>query len=292
MIKYYLGIGILTVLVVAAIIYGFVEGGTPRHARDVKFDQTRINDISSIKFAVENYYYANKKLPESLTHVKNTSGLSKDPKDPQTNEDYEYKKVSSVSYQICADFNIDSSEAKNDQRYAYLYQNGDFDHPKGRHCFDFKVNQNSIVNQVNPNFISTAIEDEKIDTVTTNARNVVLSNFPYGFFSSNANEHGLINYVNDPVTVTIKFKQLVKIKSITNLFTHCLELNCYDWSTRGIAGDNSSENLVSSVFTKADVDSEQEVTSDKEFSEIEITATRNGGIDSYVHWKKIKIEYK
>ena len=40
------------------------------------------------------------------------------------------------------------------------------------------------------------------------------------------------------------------------------------------------------------MDSEQEVTSDKEFSEIEITATRHGGIDSYVHWKKIKIEYK
>ncbi|OHA53074.1 MAG: hypothetical protein A2991_00925 [Candidatus Terrybacteria bacterium RIFCSPLOWO2_01_FULL_58_14] len=139
----------------------------------------------------------------------------------------------------------------------------------------------------------TGIADSRISSVTSDAQRIGLSNFPDGFFSDNDSEHGLINYADAPVVVTIKFKESAKLKTISNIFTHCTASPlCYTWSATGTTPSGSSIDLVTGVATNSDIESKAEIVSIEGLNEIKITATRTGGTDRYVHWKKITLGYK
>lgn len=135
MIKYLLAIGFISTLVLAVIIYIFVTKGTPGTIRAEKFDQTRQQDISRLKGSIENYYFKNKKLPNSVADL--AEGSSSVKKDPETNNDYVYVPGEDLNYQLCATFNLESKETEN-SRYQNYYDQ-EFKHPKGYHCFDLKV---------------------------------------------------------------------------------------------------------------------------------------------------------
>lgn len=145
---------------------------------------------------------------------------------------------------------------------------------------------------------SNALEDNNIAEVTTDAKNIIKSNFPYGFFNNNPNEWGLINDSPDPVKVFIKFKKPVKIKSISSYFTHCPYQECNVWwaSYKKIHnGKEISTNLVPTTSADSDFESKPSfdpfVDENQSFTEIEIGAQTNGPQDQ-LYWKKIKIEYQ
>ena len=63
-------------------------------------DQRRLNDLTSIQLAVENYKFENKKCPFGNNEI--TEKLLSSKKDPKTGEPYYYKPSENCKYEICA----------------------------------------------------------------------------------------------------------------------------------------------------------------------------------------------
>lgn len=293
----YITIGAISLLVLGTVIYGFILAGSPSDARGKQFDSQRVNDLRSLTYSIDSYYSQNRKLPKTLSDLnKGTSSYSysNNSKDPETKKEYEYKTTGTTSYQLCATFATDNTKVdENTSRSLYDYSDydGKFKHPKGHHCFDLKVTSST---STTPNFNtkSTEIADDRIDSVTTDIDSANTGNFPYGFFSTNASEWGMVVYSTTPVSVTIKFKDPEKIESISNTFSSCsASTDCYVWSAKGVANGKSIDLVKDAAAGKSNTASKQTISSNEEFSSITLTAERTSGT-KYIYWKKINVVYK
>ena len=149
------------VLVVAAIIVGFIAVGSPAKQRALRFDTTRVNDLSTIQWQVINYWQTKEKLPVALSDLTDTLSGFVVPTDPETKAAYEYsvKAVSGtktitggLSFELCATFGEASPDIKGRGAYgggmypvaydsvsSYPYPGSTdnvWEHTKGRVCFD------------------------------------------------------------------------------------------------------------------------------------------------------------
>ena len=116
--KVYFIVAIISAVVIAAIIYGFSIIGSPFKKAALKNDQTRILNLNSLSWDIENYATENKKLPEKLSDVSFTN--SNYLNDPKTKKPYTYVKESDTEYKLCATFELDSSEeTQTDTQYYY-----------------------------------------------------------------------------------------------------------------------------------------------------------------------------
>ena len=124
---------VTTVAVVGGISAGFWVLGTPGRQRAISADRQRIRDISSI--AHDLYWQGRDKddfvLPEVLP--------DRDRKqDPLTNQTYRYQRLTEETYQLCAEFDTDTStySLRNRPRNSEAEQ---WEHPEGQHCFEFDL---------------------------------------------------------------------------------------------------------------------------------------------------------
>jgi len=99
MYKYYIGMAIIGAIFLAAILGIFFESGGPLKAKAQKLDQERSKDISSLRSSIKSYYRSNGTLPTSLSLVNSQSK-----QDPETEQNYDYNKISETSYSLCATF--------------------------------------------------------------------------------------------------------------------------------------------------------------------------------------------
>lgn len=143
MIKYYIGIFFISLLVLGAIVYGFMSGGSPLQIRGQKFDTQRVTDITNLKYSIDNYYSVNGKLPLMLSDIKNLNAYNTSTnKDPETKKEYEYKTTGTQKYQLCATFSYANDKTSKNRKSSlsyYSYTNNEYLHPKGYHCFDLTV---------------------------------------------------------------------------------------------------------------------------------------------------------
>jgi hypothetical protein len=124
---------VVSILVLVALVFGFVVAGSPVMARKIKFDNQRTSDLSSIQGAITEYYRNNNSLPVDLvTLSKSVVYYGFDMKDPKTLEDYEYRIITNNSYELCANFETDDSDkAEVKNRYVDTWYHG-----IGRQCFE------------------------------------------------------------------------------------------------------------------------------------------------------------
>ncbi|NEO31647.1 MAG: hypothetical protein F6K36_14670 [Symploca sp. SIO3C6] len=128
---------IATVAVVIGIAAGFWVIGTPHRQRQITADKERIRDLERI--AQRLYRQAEQtqnrgkvvELPEFLEERDLAI-------DQITNTPYEYRRQSSTTYELCANFDTDSAtyrlkETPSQSSPEY------WQHPQGRHCFEFNV---------------------------------------------------------------------------------------------------------------------------------------------------------
>lgn len=267
-------------------------------AQKKKVDENRSKVIKLLYSKIQNFFDTRGTLPTGLAELEldyakdNTDG-----RDLYTNKFFEYKKVGDKNFQICANFLYEYSENKipNDLDP----NNGKYSHPKGDYCFDLIVVQKESVTDIDPNI-------EKVELDLDHAK-LLATNFPAGFFNSK-NEWGIITYATNFIIVNITFRQPVKIKSITNLFTDCPKANCYNWYAKGKSFTReASVDLVNSTYTNADIESKVEIATDDSgrliqsprstdtFKQISITAyreeDRSAAETTKLYWKKIKLEY-
>jgi len=130
--------------VLAVIILGLVSIGSPSKQRSVRFDEQRVENLSSIQYAVTDYYRANDKLPIDLAILsQGTTYYISSLVDPETKADYEYRVVSTNKYEICATFSA-SNITENSSTRANYQVSDLWLHKAGRTCFEREAGDESM----------------------------------------------------------------------------------------------------------------------------------------------------
>lgn len=256
--------------------------------------------LKQVTTLIQKYYDINDKLPVSLDMI-DTKIIEQlfQIKDVTFLKKYEYSPQDDLNYKLCYIFKQPYKEPISPLD-EWDNNKGKYSHEAGYQCLSLSVLKRS-----------PKVFPDNISNVTYDFTNILPpSYFPYGFFSSNENEWGLITYATNFINVTVTFKSPVKIKSITNLFTNCSQSNCYFWSAGGSTVNRiEGALLVGGVYTDAYKESKvdiitddsgkfiQNVRSDDEFQQLTLTAYRendpkSNNETSKVYWKKIKIEYE
>lgn len=98
------------IIVFGAVIAGFFIVGTPADARNRQFDQQKISDLQNIQWQIVNYWQRKESIPDKLDELEDPISSYSAPKDRQTGLPYKYEKTGTLSYKICATFNLKSSD--------------------------------------------------------------------------------------------------------------------------------------------------------------------------------------
>jgi len=93
------------VLVLAAIITGFIAFGSPTKQRAIRFDNQRISDLNNIQWQIINYWQQKGKVPTALADVADPLSGFVLPTDPEDGSAYEYSQGTTTrSFQLCTTF--------------------------------------------------------------------------------------------------------------------------------------------------------------------------------------------
>lgn len=129
----------VNIVVVAAIAVGLMLSGSPSKVRAYNQDRDRANDLMSIQIELNSYWSKKIDLPAALKDAEDPNSYFVVPTDPATGAAYEYKKLSTKSYELCATFAL-PSRPKGANEYtdpAEVY----FQHSDGRVCFTRNVDE-------------------------------------------------------------------------------------------------------------------------------------------------------
>lgn len=126
------------VLVVGSIVAGFSVLGTPQSQRMLRYDAQKLSDLQSIQSQVLNYWQQKGVVPASLEELKDPLSYFDIPIDPESKANYEYKKTGALSFELCAEFNKESTKDSM-SRMMYIEPVGktpeNWQHGAGQHCF-------------------------------------------------------------------------------------------------------------------------------------------------------------
>lgn len=139
----YFWLGLIIIIGVFITSLFIVE--SPNEARNRKIDGQVVQNFQEIDNALDDYYYNNAELPESLYILQGEYGYLSDAdlRHPETREVYGYNIVSDRKYELCSDFLTVSKE--DDSKYGVVYNN--WEHEAGYQCVKnmvpARINQNS-----------------------------------------------------------------------------------------------------------------------------------------------------
>lgn len=133
--------GASAVIVLVAVVWGFMLVGSPTTERLRKFDDRRIEELRIINNEILNIVHAGRwdwmndtvpslqePLPKDLQQVADhATGQKVNIADPQTGVLYEYVVTGKNTYDLCALFNAERNES-----YDVFWN-----HPAGRVCYSF-----------------------------------------------------------------------------------------------------------------------------------------------------------
>lgn len=137
---------VATGAVTLAIVYGLVLVGSPEQQRKEKIDAQRVLDLQSIMYGVDAYWQRNQVLPSSLEDLKETSYVYVDSiADPVTREPYEYRSVTGMSFELCAIFDIASSDRSKIAVPIRYPDPTSWNHGIGRACFTREVTKPAAI---------------------------------------------------------------------------------------------------------------------------------------------------
>lgn len=127
----------VSALVLAAVVGGFFLIGSPARQRSLNFDNRRVSDLQTIQNQIIFIWQQKGTLPKDLSELNdNISGFVAS-KDPETGAAYEYNVTSNLSFQLCANFNLQDRADSINRPVPMIYPGPDnWSHPAGHACFD------------------------------------------------------------------------------------------------------------------------------------------------------------
>ncbi len=130
-------------LVLGSLVWGFAVMGSPATARNIRFDQTRVNDLQNIQWQLVNVWQQKGLLPTQLSELNDTISYFELPADPETGAAYIYQKQGPQSFKLCATFARDTTddearavESMVSYREYGISGESNWRHPAGEHCFE------------------------------------------------------------------------------------------------------------------------------------------------------------
>lgn len=130
---------VVTGVILASLIGGFVIVGSPAQQRLVRFDEQRIMDLQSIQWQVTNYWQYKDVLPVDLASLNDPLAGFSVPVDPETGASYSYRVVDSLVFELCAEFDTERQDGELAPKYETYDMNGNWDHSTGVVCFERKI---------------------------------------------------------------------------------------------------------------------------------------------------------
>ena len=125
-----------TVVLAAAVGYGFHIVGSPESRRLEKLDERRVEDLRTIVRALQDLVYDDdadrlkRALPTNLVTVRDEArGRRPSIEDPASGRAYDYQVLDEHRYTLCAVFDT----ARRGETEAF------WNHPAGTHCFTIDV---------------------------------------------------------------------------------------------------------------------------------------------------------
>jgi hypothetical protein len=134
--------GVIAVLVIGA----FFLVGSPAQQRLLQKDDLRVSNLQSIQNQVEQYWFANEKLPETLSVLEDVGIYGPVAREPETNESYKYVIVDEHKYQLCATFSLSNKQDVDSRKSVtpYGYYGPSWLHDAGEICFDLIVTEQGL----------------------------------------------------------------------------------------------------------------------------------------------------
>jgi hypothetical protein len=129
----------LCAIVGLAVLAGLYVAGTPGNQRVRRLDQTRVDDLRSLRYAVDNFYADRKAVPERLEDLSDPRYGAYRTVDPETGAPYEYVRTDATHFQLCATFATDSAAVTDPRKPVPGIPDEDFAHGVGRTCFTFNA---------------------------------------------------------------------------------------------------------------------------------------------------------
>jgi hypothetical protein len=131
--------GGMTAIVVGSIILGFFHIETPTEVREMKLDETQIQDFRDIQWKIEEVLNtSSSSLPTSLTEL---YGAFDAPKAPEDRDAYVYE-VTDTGFKLCGQFSRDSQELSDPYSKPYIdptmhIKNAEnWSYKEGFYCFE------------------------------------------------------------------------------------------------------------------------------------------------------------
>lgn len=143
--------GGVALVVLIAIVLGFIVMGSPATQRALREDSQRISDLESIQSQVTDYYRTTEKLPSTLEELKDPLVGAYIQNDPTTGDPYEYSATGELTFELCAVFALPLPEFDedginlSDWRVRDLQQKAqDWAHGEGRTCFERTIDPERV----------------------------------------------------------------------------------------------------------------------------------------------------
>lgn len=133
-------LGLVTAVVLAAVVAGFLVLGTPGDARKETLDRKRVEDLSNLSSALSGATA----LPASIEEVRRRAYWKSFGKDPETGEPYGYRRIASDRFELCATFSTAVTESDLE---SYRKE---WAHPAGPACFEFELRNGSVIGPMRP----------------------------------------------------------------------------------------------------------------------------------------------
>ncbi len=134
---------ISTVLIIATLVVGFLQIGSPKTQRAIKLDNQRVDHLSQINYQLLASFQEKGSIPGTLDEVFAQAPWLATQTDPETKQNYEYRKLSETQFELCATFALSSDANKNIdsmirptpyKEYGFI-STTDWTHSEGRNCF-------------------------------------------------------------------------------------------------------------------------------------------------------------
>jgi hypothetical protein len=124
------GYGVI-LLVVIALVLGFMNTESPAQVRERSIDDRVISDLEGMQTNIQNYYMVHNALPAEAEDAYN--GLPV-PAAPKGRAAYSYEMMTDTTFKICGEFST-ASPASSQAMYAWD-PNASWDHGAGAWCFE------------------------------------------------------------------------------------------------------------------------------------------------------------
>jgi hypothetical protein len=125
--------GIVSLVVLTAIVTGIVMLGSPAEERARRFDRYLVAQLEDLKTSIYTYYSNHGQLPPSLAELRKETRSFRVSDNLSPGPDNRYRVLGAEQFELCGTFERES-EPRQPGSGADVWQ-----HPAGAHCFTLKV---------------------------------------------------------------------------------------------------------------------------------------------------------